>query len=194
MSVSVIDMFGPCGILNHHLQEIVMSQFYSVFMHPTDGPYKRCCHGSTLANESCEAKNLDAENHLYSRTSLRIPMATGKRYKLTWSQSAGRLGYVMDGHHIRGAFDYFNVNLDGKLIMDVEHTVSVPELGITQNVPMALSFGSARSLKFIDFTKEYECCIEIKDSKFMLVFYDLIQAVVAVELKIEQDKQPRWAT
>ncbi|MBI6727199.1 hypothetical protein YA0089_26655 [Pseudomonas viridiflava] len=171
-----------------------MSQFYSVFMHPTDGPYKRCCHGSTLVTEARAAKDMDAEHYLYSRTSLRIPMATGKRYKLTWSLSSGRFGYVMDGHHIRGAFDYFNVNLDGKLIMDVEHPVPMPGLGITQNVPMALSFGSARSLKFIDFTKQYECCIEIKDSKFMLVFYDLIQAVVEVELNVEEDKQARWAS
>ncbi|MDU8350477.1 hypothetical protein RYA05_01085 [Pseudomonas syringae pv. actinidiae] len=171
-----------------------MSQFYSVFMHPSDGQYKRCCHGSTLVNESRAAKDLDSENYLYSRTSLRIPMATGKRYKLTWSQSSGRLGYVMDGHHIRGVFDYFNVDLDGKLIMDVEHAVSIPGLGITQNVPMNLSFSSARSLKFIDFTKQYECCIEIKDSKAMLVFYDQFQAVVAVELNLEEAQQTRWAS
>lgn len=169
-----------------------MNHFYSVFMHPLNGPYVHCCHGSTLRNESSAAKERDAENYLYSRTAQQIPMVTGKRYKLTWSQPSGRMGYVLDGHHIRGSFDYFSVGLDGKMIMDVEHPVTIPELGITQCVSLTLSFNAARSLKFIDFTKEYDCIIEIKDAKAMLVFYDQFQAVVSVDLVAKKRQTPRW--
>jgi len=168
------------------------NSFYSVFMDPDRGPVKRDCYGTSLRDEVHNAKTLDSEGFLYSRTALRIPMVTGKRYKLTWSAATGRYGYVLDGHYIRGAFDYFTVDLNGVLSMDIEHHVVIPELGVERVVELTLKFDAARSLKFIDLTKQYDCCVEFKNSKAMLVFYDQVVAVGEVELRQVRDTK-RWA-